>query len=56
MAIVVIFGLVILPLVGKYVWQGSVAQNLFTLITAIVGGVIGNIDRILSAFFGPKGD
>jgi len=52
-AALILFAVITVPLIAKYVWQAPVDQNLINLISVIVGGLVGNIDRIFSSFF-PK--
>ncbi len=54
MAALVLFAVVVLPLIAKYVWQAPVDKDLLALISFIVGGLIGNIDRIFASFFPKK--
>jgi lipoprotein signal peptidase len=55
-AALILFAVITVPLIAKYVWQASVDQNLINLISVIIGGLVGNIDRIFSAFFPKKGE
>jgi len=52
-AALILFAVITVPLIAKYVWQAPVNQELLQLISVIVGGLVGNIDRIFSSFF-PK--
>jgi len=54
LAALILFAVVVLPLIAKYVWQAPVNNELLLLIGTIVGGLIGNIDRIFASFFPKK--
>jgi uncharacterized membrane protein YeaQ/YmgE (transglycosylase-associated protein family) len=50
----IIFGVVLGGVVIRWLVGAEVDQNMYSLVVLIVGAIVGNLDRILSAFFPKK--
>lgn len=50
--VVSVFILILVAIIGKFVWKAEVNENYYGLVTTIVGAILGNLDRIFDFFFG----